>query len=1084
MSEKFDAIPDELKERDQWLMWDSAAETPRRPHYRGNFGVGWSDPDDWHGYEDVVEAAGERESWGIGYVFAKSNEDYPRGVYGGLDLDGCISEDGEPAEWLPSLQPFFDAGAYMETSPGGDGIHVPLAGFEPPEWWKNAFVSQHEGVEAYGSKFFTFTGDTLEGCGESVADNGEFVEEWLREAYENIKDERPWEDNEDEQRGRERHERPAGGYDEADGMEDVFRAIDALDARDVAEKTIVSGWNDDAGTSEGNRAFYPTWGPNCNGTANIVDEDGWTDTGTDSGSGGPLEMAAIDLGELRHSGCEWGDASGSVFGKAVEHLRDLGFNIPETSRSPNSWAAPTTDDGEVDRAEALLAAECSRTDPAGELEHRNGRYAYWHEGSDGGGAWNAVTNFTLETLEHLKTDMGDLLKLRVHPAHPMEDAYDVDVHPTVFNETRTFKEEIVRGRTTRYEPGKLNQKALNDLRETVGSQIVPERVGVEHIGLAGDDFDEWVSPKGTLTADGPAEDPEHRYYAKGGASDSDGGALARKWQLDPEQAAEFDEETVANILELFPRTRKHARGLPLLGWFYAAPLRPLIHNWEGDFNILQVIGSTGTGKTSTLKAYWEAFGMDPDPFSASDTPFTIMKHLASSSGVPVWIDEYKPADIRNDRLDMLHRRLRESTSGAGVPKGLPNFGEVLFELKAPVVVSGEQKFPQSVPAVRRRAVMTTLSEEATREGSEHTRAFSELTGTPYEDENGTPQYPEGYDLSEHASAYYRYILRQDSEDLRDLWNDTRERTAEVLTARGLSLEKTEFQGAQTVLFGVRVYRRFAAAVGADEAAMPTDEEVADAFEHYASNIGKDGKRMGYDDAFLELFAQAASEGYLDRDDDFRFLHSRKWGCEVLAFHMPTANREIRRFVRDYNLEDEYTLVNKADYLSGLKDKIGQENSHVKAVNHKVNLDGGGTKCVLIDPHRTREVLGSGFDLRAFGRGDPEEAEETEGTGGDDDGGDGPSATTDAASQPTAAADGGSTDAAPPADAEDVKADAQRLKKWVSDAAAPDKPGMSRVKCIQLLTDRRERTPEAAENVVDYALRNGLLQEAGDGYEAT
>ena len=40
-----DAIPDELQDRDQWLMWDSSADTPRRPHWAGNFSICWSDPD-------------------------------------------------------------------------------------------------------------------------------------------------------------------------------------------------------------------------------------------------------------------------------------------------------------------------------------------------------------------------------------------------------------------------------------------------------------------------------------------------------------------------------------------------------------------------------------------------------------------------------------------------------------------------------------------------------------------------------------------------------------------------------------------------------------------------------------------------------------------------------------------------------------------------------------------------------------------------------------------------------------------------------------------------------------------------------
>ena len=373
VNEKFDAIPDELKERDQWMLWDSASDR-KQPLGRDGYGVkGWSEkPDEWLSFDEAVSLASESESLGVGYVFANTSDHYQRGVYGFLDLDGCVT-DGDRAEWLPSLKPFFDEGAFMEFSQSAaqgledgeevtmqnindGGIHIPLAGFKPPEWWSDAAADEHEGVEAYGGpRFCIFTGDTLRGCGDTVADDGDYVEEWLKEVYENITGERPWEDDGD-QTPIDNHERPAGGYDTVDGMEEVFRAIDRLDARDVAEKTIVRSWNEGVGGGE-NEAFYPTWGSSdCNGTANIVDSDGWTDTGTDSGSGGPLEMAAIDLGEISHSGCEWGDAKGEVFGKALDHLRDLGFNIPETERSPASNEAPLAqdiEDGDISGWEAV-----------------------------------------------------------------------------------------------------------------------------------------------------------------------------------------------------------------------------------------------------------------------------------------------------------------------------------------------------------------------------------------------------------------------------------------------------------------------------------------------------------------------------------------------------------------------------------------------------------------------------------------------------------------------------------------------------------------------------------------------------------
>ncbi|ELZ14448.1 hypothetical protein C478_07482 [Natrinema thermotolerans DSM 11552] len=111
-------------------------------------------------------------------------------------------------------------------------------------------------------------------------------------------------------------------------MDDVFDAVDALDARDVADQTIVQSWSDPAGTEC--RAFLPTWGSSSDGgTANIVTEDMWEDRGNDSGLGGPIVMAAIDKRILSHNGAAPGDVTGRDVHRCLDHLRGLGFDIPE-----------------------------------------------------------------------------------------------------------------------------------------------------------------------------------------------------------------------------------------------------------------------------------------------------------------------------------------------------------------------------------------------------------------------------------------------------------------------------------------------------------------------------------------------------------------------------------------------------------------------------------------------------------------------------------------------------------------------------------------------------------------------------------
>ena len=125
-----------------------------------------------------------------------------------------------------------------------------------------------------------------------------------------------------------------------DDIRDLFAALDRLDAQRVAEQTIVAEWLEDR-TS--NRAFRPTWAPSdYTGTANYVDVDKWIDTGDRGGKGGPAVMAAIDAGLVSDTQCPEA-VSGETWFKAVDHLRELGFSIPELETTTDEVITYRTD---------------------------------------------------------------------------------------------------------------------------------------------------------------------------------------------------------------------------------------------------------------------------------------------------------------------------------------------------------------------------------------------------------------------------------------------------------------------------------------------------------------------------------------------------------------------------------------------------------------------------------------------------------------------------------------------------------------------------------------------------------------------
>lgn len=119
-----------------------------------------------------------------------------------------------------------------------------------------------------------------------------------------------------------------------DDIRDLFAAIDRLDAQRVAERTIVREWLE---PRTEHRTFVPTWAPSgYSGTANYCDRDKWVDTGSRGGYGGPVAMAAIDgVSGVSDTDCP-GGIKGETWFEAVDHLRSLGFDIPQLDRSPEA----------------------------------------------------------------------------------------------------------------------------------------------------------------------------------------------------------------------------------------------------------------------------------------------------------------------------------------------------------------------------------------------------------------------------------------------------------------------------------------------------------------------------------------------------------------------------------------------------------------------------------------------------------------------------------------------------------------------------------------------------------------------------
>jgi hypothetical protein len=148
-----DLIPDELKERDQWVSWTGTikedGKVSKKPH-------GESDnPRTWGTFDKAVKQHFTFENTGIGFVF--SNDDN----YCGIDLDGVrdpITEEIRP--WAQEV--INTVGSYSEVSPSGKGIKIICKAKLPPLSRHQVIVNGEEKIEIYDERrFFTVTGQHL-----------------------------------------------------------------------------------------------------------------------------------------------------------------------------------------------------------------------------------------------------------------------------------------------------------------------------------------------------------------------------------------------------------------------------------------------------------------------------------------------------------------------------------------------------------------------------------------------------------------------------------------------------------------------------------------------------------------------------------------------------------------------------------------------------------------------------------------------------------------------------------------------------------------------------------------------------------
>lgn len=466
--------------------------------------------------------------------------------------------------------------------------------------------------------------------------------------------------------------------------------------------------------------------------------------------------------------------------------------------------------------------------------------------------------------------------------------------------------------------GLLRVLARRPVPRKPGSSMLGEyRKGEHHL---------WLGPDCAIGKEGFLEASPVTYVPSGGSLDK------------RVHYRRCDEDTFLSVASVvfrcLPDVNRPEVILPVIGWFFATPMKPRFMEAVGTFPTLFVWGTQGSGKSSLcIDVMWPLFGVrDSEPYSATETEFALLKLLTSTRSVPVFIDEYKPYDMQKQRLNTLHRYLRRLYRGETEERGRPDLKVNSYHLQAPVCVAGETRPTEA--ALLERIITANPEKTTLDEQSGFKRAYRELRAV---------------DLGLFAPRYIQFCLGRDFE-------------ADLVVARAVAqalLKERKVpvrvvENLTAMLLGLHLFEEFARECDCE---LPGDLDVAAAVDAILADVLEtDHGVKNALDHFLEMLGVMAVQGLLKHRVHYAFDEGR------LAVHLESAYDAFRAHCKRIDYAGEVVDL-KA--LRRLVVENKKQKGYVVAENDRVYFDGRESRrrAVILDLSRTQLVSTDDFPAR-------------------------------------------------------------------------------------------------------------------------
>jgi hypothetical protein len=598
-------------------------------------------------------------------------------------------------------------------------------------------------------------------------------------------------------------------------------------------------------------------------------------------------------------------------------------------------------------------------------------YQYYDDDGQEQTGYEFVLNADIELLSRLdypeRREQQTEWRVRINPTVEGEPRREITLTPAAFNSSRELRDELI-GQTESvvFNSQGKGAKAVNELKQLVHAQDAPRRKAHEKIELVTDDDRAvFVTPNGTIDADGWVEQPEHVFEAVADGVQGD-------WRAAPDVVDEPDDELVADVCELLPRIRDdREQWLSMMGFAFASALRPVLFDQPASrvntWNMMHVSGKSGAGKSAVAKTLSGALGMNSKSTTGAEKTSHAQEHMFSATnGMPVAMDEYNPKNWANWKADAFHEHLKKSTDAQSIEKGNADQSLTEYRFEVSPIVLGEQQLPESMPALPRRAVEVTLQTLSTARGTDTAERFNTLRGLSDDDW--------GLGLHHHAVAFWSYVAdaAESPIDVVNDWHQTNDWLREELDDRDIDIDAElpramHQQGLQTVAFGLRRWRAFAVDAGADPSLLFDDADIVDTLEHLIQEkTGEHAASVDNENAMLELLGDAAAirtagdeytdeqQEYVACDEHYTIVNYYTEDRTELRLHLKSVLTQLSKFSRDYGIDA--TLYQRSDYYRWFKSAAENPDSIVTDATQRTHVGNSQKRCVAIDFEKMTQRL--------------------------------------------------------------------------------------------------------------------------------